>query len=753
MGLLDIHANITYSVIAPFLGMESISKYTAAAECPYCGAHAWSIHQDNRNLEEWHYCSQCKATGSVIAMAAERLEMTELETVRYLAEQLGYSPDCKSLQSYQKSLDLSQRYRKFWAHAHARMRQPSTEELKFLGSLGWRQRSAMSSDRVMSGPAQLYGLADPRAANLCLKGGKSRSYTRLREVLAVVPFYRTPTVIGGFACFSPGRLFFTNNSAGQDLVKGDAGFAGLQFLPQLQSDAVVVTSMLTNMVQLQMHHFSSNLMPLPLLSWRQSPMAVVQRQWSVLDGRQIVFWEREPTAAMLHQAIMSNANLSFIGPSITRQQPMEVKGPRWKAWLRHDPAIDIWRRVVNSSRPYKQALKNWVRLATPQQKVKLLQDAETYEESTSRLVRSVLSPRINAQIGTRVTVNTGGTSQQPSKSTGQTLVIERNGQWYSQSGKVRFPGIVRVTHIVVRPSGEQDYVGYLKVDGQRADFQVPRSKASMPWLCKFGLDNGMFMQLDRDKTTLGKFRTEKFNPFEAAMRYEAPQVIAGVDRVGWDGTGFQFRGAHLVDGVFHQNPEFKLPGDAPGPKQSCSHLREEVKTALQKDSVEMEIVWATAIALCAQITAPAVELHPFGIWMHRKKCDPFLQTLYNRFEIWRGEPTGWKHRWPRRLDKWTVAVEKDDTGFFMTHYQSEPPDKVQELLVVEANDEDLQPRSITHSADKIVLNYLRHFTQQKPEFPGSWENWKNYTVEQMREVFDFVDTDAFHKAPGRVKAI
>ena len=86
----------------------------------------------------------------------------------------------------------------------------------------------------------------------------------------------------------------------------------------------------------------------------------------------------------------------------------------------------------------------------------------------------------------------------------------------------------------------------------------------MPWLCKFGLDNGMFMQLDRDKTTLGKFRTEKFNPFEAAMRYEAPQVIAGVDRVGWDGTGFQFRGAHLVDGVFHQNPEFKLPGDAPG---------------------------------------------------------------------------------------------------------------------------------------------------------------------------------------------
>jgi hypothetical protein len=182
-------------------------------------------------------------------------------------------------------------------------------------------------------------------------------------------------------------------------------------------------------------------------------------------------------------------------------------------------------------------------------------------------------------------------------------------------------------------------------------------------------------------------------------------------------------------------------------------MRDEVKVALQKDSVEMEIVWAAAIALCAQITAPVVELHPYGIWLHRKKCDLFLQTLYNRFEIWRGDYTNWKHLWPRRLDKWYAAIEKDETGFFVTHYQTSPPDKVQELLVVEANDEDLQPRAITHSADKVVLNYLRHFSQQSPEFPGSWENWKNYTAEQMCEVFDFVDTDAFRKAPGRVKAI
>jgi hypothetical protein len=752
VSLLDIHANITYSVIAPLLGLEPLPKYTVAAECPYCGAHAWAIYQDNRNLEEWHYCSQCKATGSIIAMAAERLEMTEIETVRYLAEQLNRPLDFRAIENYRSSLDLNRRYRQLWDHARERMRQPTDEELKFLSYLGWHQRSAMSIDRIMDGPAQLYGLAEAQAARTYLRSVSNKSF-RKREVLAVVPFYKTPTAIGGFACFSPTRTIFTNNGTHCETIKGDTGFAGLQFIHRVQSETVIVTSMVTNMIQLQMHHFSSNMTPLPVLSWRQSSVSAVQRQWAVLDGRKIILWEREPTAAMLHQALMSNANISFVGPTTKRQQPREVKGQRWKAWIRHDPAIDICRRIVSSSRPYRQALKNWARLATPQQKIKLLQDAEAYEEHTSDLVRSVLSPKVGVCVGRRVTVGTSGNRDRPGHSSSQTVVIERDGKWYNQSGKVRFPGIMRVTHIVVRTSGEQEYVGYLKVDGQKFDFVVPKKQASMAWICRFGTDNGAFMQTDHYKTTLGKFQSENFNPFEAAMRYEVPQMVKGLDHIGWDGSGFQLKGARLFQGVFHSNPEFKLPADVPGPKQSNCKLREEVKTALQKDGVEMEIVWAMAIALCAQITAPAVELHPFGIWIHRQKCDLFLQTLYNRFEIWRGDYIGWKHLWPRRLDRWHGAVEKDDTGFFVTHYQLRPPAKVQELLVVEANDSDLQPRAITHSADKIILNYLRHFTRQTHEFPGNWENWKNYTVEQMKEAFSFVDTAAFREASDRVKAV
>ena len=63
---------------------------------------------------------------------------------------------------------------------------------------------------------------------------------------------------------------------------------------------------------------------------------------------------------------------------------------------------------------------------------------------------------------------------------------------------------------------------------------------------------------------------------------------------------------------------------------------------------------------------------------------------------------------------------------------------------------DLEPRMVTHSADKIVLNYLRHFTQHKHETPKDWETWLEYTVTQMKLTFDFVTTAAFQNSSRRV---
>lgn len=745
MSLLDIHANITYSLIAPILGMEPIERYTVAAKCPYCGAHAWTIHQDSRNLEEWHYCSQCKATGSIIAMAAEHLEMTEVEAIHYLADQLEQDIPHSAIQTYCRTQDSIRRYQKFWEQVKEQIRNPTPEQRAYLQHLGWHPRSSMSRERLLEGPGQLYGLADPKYAQKQL----NKNSIRAKEPLVVVPFYSKPKQISGFSLLSPFQEIIINgpNARGNSLPH-EFGFAGFQFLPQMHSDTVVVTSMLRNMGQLQMRHFSSNKNPLPLLSWKPPSLTTRQKQWTILEGRKIVIWEREPTAIVLHQALMCNANLTFIGPT-TKRTTSEVKGSRWRAWISHDPAIDIWRRIVRSSRPYEQALRNWARNATPNQKVKLLQDAEQYDEHTALLVRSVVSQKLSVQVGRTVRVGTHPT--RPKGAGNQTTIIERDGKWYSHSGNIRFPGIVRVTHVVARPSGEKDYVGYLKVDDKKIPFQVPIAKATMAWLKNHAIEYGEYLQEDKYVNIFRNHKSQKFNPFEAAIRFELPEVVNGLDRVGWDGGGFQLIGARLVNGVFRQNPEFKLPTDAPGPKQHFCRMRQEVRAALTRTGVEMTITWAMAIAMCAQVTAPAVELHPFGIWIHRKGYDPFLQALFNRFGIFKGPYTGWKHRWPRRLDKWHQAVARDDSGFFVTRFGSKPD--IPELLVIDMTDDNLQPRGVTHSADKIVLNYLKHFSTLKPEFPGSWKNWVQFTADQFQQVFNFVQTEEFKQAPDRIEVV
>jgi len=678
-------------------------------------------------------------------MAAEKLEMSELEAIQYFAEAFERDIPSEAIHSFCHARSTLKFYREFWDSARLQMLNPTTEQRKYLQHLGWNPRSAMSQDRTMNGPGKLFTVVDPRQ----IKSQFKRSHVRVTQSMVMVPYYNRPDQIAGFTCMGSLQEFTINNpQAYTNKVSIEPGFAGFQLLDQMHSDTVITTSMLRNWGQLHMRHFSSNQNPLPILGWKPPALTTRQRQWSNLGGRKIVIWEREPTAISLNQALMCDANMAFVGPA-TKRDGLAIKGSRWKTWISHDPAIDIWRRIVRNSRPVEHALKNWARNATPNQKIKLLQDAEQYDDQTATLVRSAVNEKVSVQVGRVIRIGTN--PRYGLNSGGQTTIIERDGKWFSQTGKVRFPGIVRVTHIVARPSGEKEYVGYVRAEGKEVPFQLPVSKASMSWIKNHCIENGLFLQTESYTNDFHNHKAENFDPFAAATKFELPEVVTGLERVGWDGIGFQFRSSRLVDGTFHQNPEFKLPADSPGPRQHFCRMRPEVRTALLRDGTEMEIVWALAIAVCAQVTAPVVGLHPFGIWIHRQKYDPFLQALFNRFGLFKGPYTGWKHKWPRRLDRWQHAVNQDDSGYFVTWFAAEP--SISELLVVRAQDENLQPRGVTHSADKIILNYLKHFSTLETEFPGNWKNWVNFTTEQFQKVFDFADTESFKAGLSRVKVV
>ena len=750
MGLLDIHAGLTYTAIAPFIGLQPTAKNPVSAECPYCKAHAWTIHKDNRNLEEWHYCSQCKVNGSVLAMAAERLNLPQEEAIHYLADKLHQNITDNALCDYRRSIAESKRLFEFWAVAKENMRKMPLSYRQVIHELGWNFPAHIDTDRIMEGPARLFGIAGPKITNKHL----SQKFHIKAGAVAVLPFYKTPTQISAFACYSANqKTYISNPFVGKTgFCFGETGFVGLQFLWQMHSQTIVATSMLQQLVKLQMHNFSSSNVPLPLLGWNPGSNDVAQRPWSVLGGRRIIIWEDKPTAAVVHQAMLTDACLTFVGPEMLRQCPSKVKSIHWHQWIHHEPAVTLWNKLVRTAKPYEQALKAWARVAPISEKTKLLQDSENYSMAVAKLVRSILAPSMHSDVGRRITVPTLGKGS-VNGSNGHTVIVEKNFKWYSLNSQVRWPAIVRITQIVVRANSKREFIGYMQNAKLKVPFRVFEHEATNSWLRQLGNNHGMFMQTDAGSNIFNDRKTENFNPFDAALRIEEPEIVVGLEKIGWDGSGFQFTHSRLIDGMFHQIPEFTLPKKSPGPKQNYSQLRDEVKQALKRECREMEIAWGLAVAMCAQTTAPAINLQPYGICVQRNEHDPIMKALFLRLEIDNGPYEDWPHNWPRRLDNLYKAMKFDDTGMFVTRVNPTEYKKYNQIVVLHANDNELEPRNLSHSIDKAVLHYLRHFSKQQHTPVHDWKDWLDYTFRNMLDLFSEIGSESLKNSIQRLEIL
>lgn len=732
MSLLELHSNLPYFRIAPHIGMSTATKYGMHIECPYCSTINFTVYQNNSNLEEWYYCSHCKRSGRVISMAAERLGVSEIDAIQILTNKLEQKVSQKSITEYLHVADLKEAYKKFWNLARHRLLNPDEHEVKYLRHLGWQLRSSMSNERFFEGPAKLYGVASmkdfKRITGYIPKG------SRYRPACVVVPLYQTPKYLSDFIFFTPIGTFYTNSHVNNSFVKGDSGFAGIQFLDDFQSDTVVITPMIQNMMQMNMRHFATSLNPLPMLGYYQHDSYRNQKQWTIIEDREIVIWQKTPTPITIHQAMLSNAKMSFVGP-FEKNLEKDEQGT-WKKWIKREPTVDIWKKILLHARNYEHATKNWARVATDKQKVTLLRACENYNSEVADFVRRVVCPKVSSSVGRRVRVKR-------TKSDNYTVLVEKNGKWYDRNGRLRFPGTVRVKKIILRPSGKREYAGEITVGSKTIEFYTESDQVGLGWIKKKCLESNILIV---DNQYIDKSQTQsldKINPFDAAMRLEEPEVVIGLEKIGWDGYGFQFKNSKIVNGVFVENRKFELPESTPGPDQICCRLRAEVLTALNQDTAEMEIAWAFAAAICAQITLPAVGVIPCGISLNRG-YNTFTKTLLRKAKISKDNGE-WIHKWPRLVLR--LNTQEETNGYFVT-CSSKPTDLNYTIEVV-ANDKDLQPRLITKSVDKIVLNYLKNFSEKPLEPTLNLQDWVNATVAKLKSCFE-INTAAFNGFASRL---
>lgn len=737
MSLLELHSNLPYFRIAPYIGMSTTAKYGMRIECPYCGTRKFSVYQNNSNLEEWYYCSQCKASGRVISMAAERLDLSELEAIEYLSQKLENKIDEASVNDYVKSVSIRESYKKFWDFARKRMFNPTEEEIRYIKHLGWQPRTHMSHERTLNGPAKLYGLASIKDLHR-ITGYKPRG-SSLKATCAVIPLFQTPDYLSDFIFYTTKGIFYTNSQAYTSVLKGDSGFAGIQFLNEFQSDTLVITPMIRNMIQMNMRHFSSNLNPLPMLGYYQPNTFNNQKQWTLIEDRELIIWEKSPSAVTLHQAMLSNAKMSFVGPF--QKNLDKEENNRWKKWIRVTPAIDIWKQIKLHARNYEHATKNWARIATDKQKVSLLKEAENYNSEVASFVRSVVCPKIASSVGKRIRVKR-------TSSGNYTILVEKNGKWYDRKGRLRFPGIVRVSHVVLRPSGQKEYIGKVVIKEKEIPFRTPEGNTDLEWLRTLCLRNGVIVTEQQYIDKSQDQSLDRINPIDAALKLEEPTAVVGLEKIGWDGSGFQLKNARISKGVFHENNKYEMPETSPGPEQLCCRMRKEVVEALSIDNKEMEICWAFAAAVCTQLITPAVNILTPGIVL-KGTNEAFYEVLLNRAKISTDDNPDWPHKWPRAIKG--IRLQREKSGFFVMKL-SDKKKMPSHTIVVNMAEKTLQPRLVSDSLDKIVLNYLKDFSLSQPQNLHSVDQALTYVTEKIQSIFG-VNSKAIGSFPARLSYV
>lgn len=730
--------------MAPILGLETISQYDVSAKCPFCSSHSWQIFQDPKTLEEHHYCFHCKASGSVLAMAAQLLELSIQDTLRHLSDKLMLDINIDvATHAYMRSIQQYQDFEQFWTYAQQNMQRLSMEQRQAIFELRWHTVDSMSPERFMRGPGRLYGIIPHKLINEYVP----QPFSGAHPQVVVLPFYRSPKQLSSFLCVTPQKeILYSNTGKGLWHVNhGDTGFAGLQFLTDFRQSQLLVTSMLNNMVQLQMHHFNVDETPLALLGWRQPTINGKQRQWVQLGDRDLILWESQLTLPVIQQAIMLNARISTIGPA---GDPKQVKGRHWYDWLHRQSALDLHRQIVKTAEPVDIALAKWSRTLTEADKVRLLNDSYKLNETVFQRIRKIVDPRYRA-VPSRVVQAPLYTRSNTMVYNGHTTVIERDGKWYGQKGNVRFPGIIRVTHIIVRPGQPKEYIGYILVNKKKLEFRFCEPQITWQWFWNFLRESNIYLAFEPNQSMMVT-KSDLFNPLDVACRFSAPEILTGQDRLGWNGTKYQFKNYSIEQGRLTPNPPYLFTENVPGPRTEIGRITNQIISMLNIPCRELELVWGFAIGLAAQITAESVGLYPLPVTVVTEQKD-IVHHMFSLFELQRGPASGWNHRWPRVL----LTRQRLGTATLDNYFVHAPLalDGMEHAIYIKKQHVWLDPRKLSPALAQIIPNYLLSFSQQPPVDIIDYNTLLKHTYKMMRQTFPFLDEQLLHNAFCRVVSI
>tara|TARA_B100000745_G_scaffold300569_1_gene255404 strand:+ start:2651 stop:4906 length:2256 start_codon:yes stop_codon:yes gene_type:complete len=703
---MSLH-QLTWPVIAPSLGLPQTNPvFPVQTLCPLCEG-ALSIYKDNKSGEEWAYCLDCQWSSSALQLAAHLWNVPLSVAVERLAELHNTSVTESEIQTYIKRCVLThEKANKLWNKAQNNISRPSPGLSKLRTHFGLNI-GQLSISRIVDGPARLFGIihvADVK--RLWVYGGKNRAYRKAEffkgkgwEDVLVIPYFKAPgnvasiLFVGREGKETSDQIFQTYARRGRSSNSSNAssGFAGLHSVIDYDCGHVILTSDVLANFRIQTRHFLTSVTPLPLVSWYDDPGGVYASNWGLFSGKRLVFWEWEPKASVLYQCMTTNADLVInVGP-----KKYDVRNI--SHWVRNQKSmLDIERQVVREAKPWKKALRNWIRTrdATEGRISTLLLECNNLSSKLAEEVRSAIGwERTQAKHYTRsVTINSN-------------TYTDRGGVWYQNSTeKPLFDGNIRVDRVIVRDGCLPEYVGEIFIQDSAMPFRVKgRTRAKLNKAIWDVIESSGYFSERKAPCGVGLI--------QLALAFYKPDIWKGKDILGWDGTGFQLQNCKIVRGKYEKTPPELFSHQFEGPAGSSYRWRAEVVSSLlQATSLESTWAWSIVFGCINQILSPVAQ-HPVSKLVF--EYDEYHNTAFTRILRLLGVPTTtefWKHNWP------AISIEKPTRHQKFKAVTVSSQDEIIKgrgiYLIKAPSAHELRPVNIPTAFRTVIPNFLAWFTLQ-----------------------------------------
>lgn len=579
----------------------------AAVQCPLCHGHRLYVYQDARFGGQWTHCRDCNHHGDMIELAASVWKLDLPQTLARLSlEGLALPADAPAgaLVNYQASLAYRKRIEDFWAASQRRLYDNEGED-----ETGLQRRYCVRNlQRALwpHGGWDMVGWASRGDIEAAFKDGPAWPNpfkgTGWKQLL-VLPFYSLPGRLCGFYCV--GRRGERDDRFFRPVFpyKGEID-AGLGLLPGLLAppnphlgNTLFVMSTPLLALQLQLLWLKANTKPLPLVCSFQDDHVGTGPIWDAIGPRELAFWSPHSDPHLLRQARRTNGKIAVrpLGQTTIQRHLSCATSLDWLRIVRNK--LISWPAYLESAlqpRPIAE-FPFWLRLAnfTPA-------DLREFTARCPQDLREKLESYIAQQQNNCSTILRNQTIQE--SEAGWTIVgTDEN------ICSVR----IRIDQEIRTRSGRGYYRGHVLVGTRQIPFvekiDVVESVGLLTCLRSA-------VQAVANTSFLCDTRWNKLAHIIAA-KLHPPEVITGVDRVGWEpeSTCFNFPTYSILAGgeVVTHNAALFADTNIPATKLGTPGI--VLERDLRKLSHAGESFWVTVAALISNIVAPIFDQPRTGL--------------------------------------------------------------------------------------------------------------------------------------------